>query len=69
MIKLYSTESCPRCKVVKLKLNNLGINYELCSDVDEMTKMGISTVPVLELENGDKLGFVEILNWIKEAVN
>lgn len=63
-IVLYST-GCPRCSVLKKKLNEKKIAYEECSDVDTMESMGIETVPVLSV-NGELKDFVSANNWINE---
>ena len=54
-IILYSTD-CPKCKVLKSKLDSKGIEYNVISDVDIMTSKGIDTVPVLEI-NGEMMNF------------
>lgn len=63
-IVLYST-GCPRCSVLKKKLNEKKIAYEECSDVDTMESMGIETVPVLSV-NGELKDFISANNWINE---
>lgn len=47
MIKLYSTDSCSRCGVLKQILDREGIDYEVNSDIKEMRKMGIRSIPVV----------------------
>ena len=48
-IVLYST-GCPRCQVLKSKLDSKNIDYTIVTDVDEMVKKGIESVPVLEVD-------------------
>ena len=48
-ITLYSN-NCPRCNVLKKKLDNLGIDYSINSDLDSMIEKGFSQVPVLEVD-------------------
>lgn len=62
MITLYST-GCPRCNVLKQKLDSKNIEYTVVNDVDIMTEKGISTVPVLEV-NGQLLQFKEAVDWV-----
>lgn len=62
MITLYST-GCPRCNVLKQKLNSKNIEYTVVNDVDIMTEKGISTVPVLEVDN-QLLQFKEAVDWV-----
>lgn len=64
-IKLYHTSSCPQCKLVEKMLAVHGIDYESCTDVDEMAGLGITRVPVLAV--GDKLlSGKEIFSWAEE---
>lgn len=61
---LYST-GCPRCKVLKAKLEQKGIEYTENNSVDDMITIGISEVPVLSVDDR-LLNFVEAVNWINE---
>lgn len=68
MIKLYST-GCPKCGVLKKKLDDKHIDYQLISDInivteELLTKRGIKTVPVLEA-NGEFMQFKEAIKWIE----
>ena len=62
LITLYST-GCPRCNVLKQKLDSKNIEYTVVNDVDIMTEKGISTVPVLEVD-GQLLQFKEAVDWV-----
>ena len=64
---LYSTPTCPKCKVVKMKLEKAGISYESNQSVPDMEKLGISQVPVLELDTGELLPFSDIMHYIREV--
>ena len=48
-IILYST-GCPKCKVLKHKLEEKGIAYTENNTVDEMLSLGIVQVPVLSVD-------------------
>ena len=61
MIKLYST-GCPRCKVLKEKLDEAKITYTLIDDVDEMLKLGLRSAPALEAD-GKLMDFVEAIRY------
>lgn len=63
---LYST-GCPRCGVLKRKLDEKGISYEVCSDTVKMTEKGIEYIPMLEV-NGELLNFKDALKYIEEAM-
>ena len=59
---LYST-GCPRCKVLVTKLDSKGISYRVVDDVDEMIKLGITTVPCLGVD-GKIMNFKESVDYI-----
>nr|DAI07831.1 MAG TPA: GRX family protein [Caudoviricetes sp.] len=59
---LYST-GCPKCNVLKAKLKQKNVDYIENNNVDEMQKMGITTVPMLMI-NSDLLNFVEAVEYI-----
>lgn len=61
-VVLYST-GCPRCNVLKKKLAEKGIEFEECSDIDEMKELGITTVPMMRVSN-DALDFVAAVQWV-----
>lgn len=62
MITLYST-GCPKCKVLKKKLDEKGIEYMVNSSVEEMTALGITQVPVLCID-GKLLQFKQAVDWV-----
>lgn len=59
------TIGCPRCKTLERKLTEAGITFETFTDVDEMLKMGMEMVPVLEVEDR-RMEFSEAMKWLKE---
>lgn len=63
-IILYSN-NCPQCKILKSKLDDNKIEYELCSDTDLMLSKGFKSVPMLEVDN-IVMTFSQSLNWLKE---
>ena len=56
---------CPKCQVLKKKLDNLNINYSICNDINQMENMGILTVPMLSIGT-DLLDFSRAVKWLKE---
>ena len=56
---------CPRCKVLKSKLDQKGIKYEDISDVEVMKSKGFQEAPKLDV-NGVVMDFKEAVKWIKE---
>lgn len=63
---LYST-GCPQCKVLKAKLDAAHISYKVCSNIEEMKILGITSVPMLGI-NGDILGMKDAMAWIREGM-
>lgn len=68
-IILYST-GCPKCEVLKKKLNERNVTYTENNSVDEMIALGITQVPVLS-RNGIFMNFMDAVEWInsREVVN
>lgn len=64
MVVLYST-GCPKCKVLEKKLDMKGIQYQKNNSVMEMVSLGITQVPVLQVE-GMLLDFAEATTWINQ---
>ena len=46
-ITIYTMPTCPKCKVMKMKLDSAGIKFEECQDISEMQKLGIRSAPAL----------------------
>lgn len=64
-IILYKTPTCPKCKVLKKKLEDKGIEFTENEDIDEMLSMGIMNAPTLSV-NGELLDFMSALDWVKK---
>ena len=62
---LYSTSTCPKCKVVKMKLDKAGIKYEVNDNIEEMEALGIKSIPMLQ-KDGSLLDFNQIIQFIKQ---
>lgn len=67
MLKLYST-GCPKCKVLKKKLEGSGKEYEVIEDLVEVNKFAdehnLREAPILVTETGETLNFKEALQYI-----
>lgn len=62
MITLYTTH-CPRCKVLKAKLDSENIGYEVVEGEEAIREKGFVTTPLLEVD--DKvLTFAEAMQWV-----
>lgn len=64
MITLYSN-NCPRCIVLKQKLNNANITFQEENDINTMISLCLDEVPVLKID--DKImNFLEAIDWINK---
>jgi glutaredoxin len=63
MVTIYTTETCPKCKVLKAKLEQKGIEYCETNDVNILEQKGIISVPVLAVDDNYML-FKEAIDWI-----
>lgn len=61
-LTLFST-GCPRCKVLKQKLQSKNIEYDEVTSVDDMLALGITEVPVLNV-GGELLNFLRAVEWV-----
>lgn len=64
MITLYSTE-CPKCQILKKKLDTKGINYTIITDVNAMLAKGLNLMPVLQV-NEQLLDFAAAVDWVNK---
>lgn len=64
MIVLYST-NCPKCQILKKKLDTKGVNYSIVTDVNTMVAKGLNLMPMLQVE--DKLlDFAQAVEWVNK---
>lgn len=61
-IILYSN-GCPKCKVLKSKLESKKIEFTETDDFSKLQDLGIQSLPIMEVD-GKILSFVEANNWI-----
>lgn len=64
---LYTKLDCPLCSVVRLKLDNAGIKYDVSLDEKEMEALGIDMLPVLKTDENILLPFKKIIDYIGEV--
>lgn len=63
-IVLFSS-GCPKCKVLKQKLDDRKIEYEVSEDFDELIEQNLQTVPVLKV-NGEYYQFGEAIKVVNK---
>lgn len=65
MVTIYTTETCPKCSILKKKMVSAGIDFKECNDAEVLMGMGLTTVPWLEAD-GEMMDFGEANNWINK---
>ena len=58
---LYST-GCPKCKVLKTKLDRAGVSYAVEEDVEVMRSIGLLSAPALSVD-GNLMLFGDAVKW------
>ena len=61
---IFYTSNCTKCKILKSKLDEKNIEYDVFDNIDEMIKKGFTSMPMLEID-GEVKNFLESINWIK----
>lgn len=64
MVIFYTTH-CPKCNVLKSKLDSKNIEYKIIEDVDIMQNKGFSSAPILEVNN-EIFDFVNAIKWVNK---
>ena len=54
---------CPKCKVLKKKLDKKQVDYSEETDSEILISKGFKSVPVLEVD-GKVLNFMDAVNWV-----
>ena len=62
---LYTTH-CPKCRVLKEKLDMCDIDYNECNDVEVMRQLNITHVPVLSIA-GTLYEYKQAINLISKG--
>lgn len=62
MITLYTTH-CPQCTVLSKKLDQAGVQYDTCEDIEVMQSKGFMSAPMLEVD-GEVMNFKQAVDWI-----
>ena len=60
---VYSTPTCPKCKILKVKLERKGILFVECQDVEIMESLNITGVPVLGIQGDNPDDFTLIRDF------
>lgn len=63
-VVLYSND-CPRCKILKSKLDEHQIEYRVVDDIDIMESKGFMMLPMLEID-GQVYNFGEAVKLVND---
>ena len=63
---MYST-GCPKCRILKMKLDASGLPFSIHDDIDEMMAMGFRSVPVLSVD-GKLYTFTDAVRWVNNYI-
>ena len=63
---VYSSTTCPNCRMIKSKLTKLGIEYTVNENMDEMRTLGIKGIPSIQLDDGTILDYAATIKYVKE---
>lgn len=63
MVKIYTSPVCPKCRVIKTKMERKGIHFEETEDITPLESLGIKNLPQLEVD-GILMDFSEANNWV-----
>ena len=66
MIVLYTTKTCPKCGIVKTKLDAKKIEYTLVDDEAIIAEKGYDLFPVMEVDGNVLNSMIEINNYINQ---
>ena len=64
-VVMYST-GCPKCKILKKKLDEKKVVYDEETDVEKMKSKGINRVPVLEVD-GKLFSYSEAVKLVNDG--
>ena len=61
---LYSTH-CPCCEAFEERLRQAEIEYTVVSNTEQILTLGITHVPILEI-NGQQMNYPTAIRWLNE---
>lgn len=65
MVTIYTTETCPKCQILKKKMEAKNIEFVDVMDMDTLVELGFTAVPWLSVD-GELMDFGEANVWINE---
>ena len=65
-ITIYTTNTCPKCQVLKKKLKDKNIPFLEETDVNKMLELDILAVPQMKVDNGKLMNFEQAVQWVNK---
>lgn len=62
-VVIYTSDACPLCTVLKKKLDGKNIEYREIQSLEEMTRLGITHVPMLDYGEGI-VDYESAIGWV-----
>lgn len=65
-IKLYTGVTCPRCQILKNKLNDANIPYQECTEFDhaKFRELKLMSLPIMEVVSEDNVEYLDFAKAI-----
>lgn len=63
MVTIYTQTTCPKCGVLKKKLDLKNIEYSECQDIKTMEELAIAETPVLQVDD-TFLIYSDAVKWV-----
>nr|DAQ17058.1 MAG TPA: peroxiredoxin [Caudoviricetes sp.] len=65
-ITIYTTNTCPKCQILKKKLKEKNIPFLEETDVNKMLELDILAVPQMKVDNGKLMNFEQAVQWVNK---
>jgi glutaredoxin len=65
-ITIYTTNTCPKCQILKKKLKEKNISFLEETDVNKMLELDILAVPQMTVDNGKLMNFEQAVQWVNK---
>ena len=63
---LYGSPTCPRCMVLRKKMEIAGIEFEETHDIQKLAELGFQQLPILCVGGKEYLDFKSAVAYVKE---
>jgi glutaredoxin len=65
-ITIYTTNTCPKCQILKKKLKEKNIPFLEETDVNKMLELDILAVPQMKVDNSKLMNFEQAVQWVNK---